>query len=139
MDFGGINYLAVFVATIASFAFGAVWYMTNAKPWMKAAALSESDIKGPDGKQDPTPFIFSFLCELVMAFMLAGIIGHLDAPVNVKYALISALFVWVGFVATTQIVNHRYQMKPWSLTIIDAGHWLGVLLIQGLVIGLFGV
>jgi hypothetical protein len=36
------------------------------------------------------------------------------------------------------IINHRYQGQKWSLTIIDGGYLLGVLLLQGVVIGLFG-
>jgi len=49
------------------------------------------------------------------------------------------LFVWAGFIAAPMIVNHRFQGSPWMLTLIDAGHWLGVLIVMGLVIGLFGV
>jgi hypothetical protein len=30
-------------------------------------------------------------------------------------------------------------MKPWSLTIIDAGHYLVVLLAQGAIIGWWGI
>ena len=36
MEFAGLNYIAVFVAAIASLAFGAVYYMTLAKPRMAA-------------------------------------------------------------------------------------------------------
>ena len=37
------------------------------------------------------------------------------------------------------VVNHGFQGAKASLTLIDSGHWLGVLLVQGLVIELFGV
>ena len=53
--------------------------------------------------------------------------------------LISALVVYLGFVLTTLVTNHGFQGNKPSLTLIDGLHWLGVLLIQGLVIGLFGV
>ena len=46
--------------------------------------------------------------------------------------------VALGFVVTTLSVNHRYQGFGWGLTAIDAGHWLGVLLIMGALIGWFG-
>ena len=36
------------------------------------------------------------------------------------------------------LVNHRFQGQGWKLTLIDAGHWLGVLLVMGAVLGLFG-
>ena len=45
---------------------------------------------------------------------------------------------WLAFVATTVVVNNAYQGRARLLTIIDCGHWLVVLLLQGLVIGLFG-
>jgi hypothetical protein len=66
------------------------------------------------------------------------VVGHLG-DVTVGRSLLSALFLWIGFVLTTMLVNHRFQGARWSLTAIDGGHWLGVLLVMGLVIGLFGV
>ena len=36
MVFGGINYIAVLVAAVAAFAFGAVYYMALSGPWMAA-------------------------------------------------------------------------------------------------------
>ncbi|MGE0844762.1 MAG: DUF1761 domain-containing protein [Flavobacteriaceae bacterium] len=136
MAFAGISYIAVLVAAVASFAFGAAYYMTLARPWMRAAGLDEERVKRD---RSPLPFAISFVGELLMAFMLAGVVGHLSTGVTLANALVSALFVWGGFVATTMTINHRYQMQPWSLTFIDGGHWLGVLLVQALVIGLMGV
>ena len=43
-----------------------------------------------------------------------------------------------GFVLTSMIMNHSYEGMKWSLTLIDSLHLLGVLLIQGVVTGLFG-
>lgn len=127
-----VNYIAILVAAVAGFAFGAVWYMALAKPWMAAAGLAERP------KPKPAPFLIAFAAQLVMAWMLAGALGHLG-DVSVVAGLITAALIWVGFVATTMIVNHRFQGAKWSLTLIDAGHWLGVLLVMGVVLGLFGV
>lgn len=78
--------------------------------------------------------------QLVMAFILAGLIGHLGPDqVTVTNSVISAAIVWAGFVLTSMLVNHRYQGSCMSHSVIDGAHWLGVLLIQGLVIGLFGL
>lgn len=135
MEFGGINYLAVGIAAVASFIFGSIWYGTLGKVWMKAAGLTEEDTK-----PKPLIFILTFLCQLIMAWVLAGLIGHLgENQVTLPNALISALFVWAGFVLVPVIVNYGFQGKPVMLTIVDGGHWLGVLLAQAIVIGLFGV
>jgi hypothetical protein len=53
--------------------------------------------------------------------------------------VISALFAWAGFVLTTSIVNNAFSGRRYALTAIDAGHWLIVLVLMGVVIGGFGV
>lgn len=135
MEFVGINYLAIGAAAVTSFIFGALWYGTLGKVWMTAAGLSEEDTK-----PKPLIFVMTFVCQLVMAWVLAGLVGHLgENQVTLSNAIISALFVWVGFVLVPVIVNYGFQGKPIMLTIVDGGHWLGVLLVQATVIGLIGV
>jgi hypothetical protein len=102
---------------------------------MKAAR-----IKPEEAKMEPSLFITSFVAELIMAWVLAGVIGHLGAgQVTFWNGVVSGAFIWLGFMATTVAVNQRYEGFGWDLTLIDAGHWLGVALIMGGVIGLFGV
>ncbi len=138
MAFAGLNFWAIAAAAAASFLFGGVWYGLLAKPWMAALGKSEADIKA--GRPMPLLFGITIVAQLIMAWVLAGILGHLGSnQVTVRNGLISALFIWVGFVVTTLAVNHGYQGSKWSLTAIDGGHWLGVLLIQGSIIGLMGV
>ncbi len=136
MTFSGISYLAVLVAAIAGFLVGMVWYGILGERWMAALGKSKDELL-PDGKPPIATMAISFVSELVMAWMLAGVIGHIDA-VTVSGGIITAFFVWLGFVATTQLVNHRYGRYPLSLTAIDAGHWLAVLVAMGIVIGLMG-
>ncbi len=133
MAFAGISYLAVLVAAAGGFAFGALWYTVLGKQWMAAIGKTKDEVK-----PHPLPFIVAAACQLFMAWSLAGVVGHLG-EVTVSQALIAAFFVWAGFVLTTMMVNHRFQSASWSLTVIDAAHWLGVLLVMALVIGLFGV
>ena len=138
MVFAGINYLAVIVAAVASFAFGSVYYMTLGKAWKAALGKTEAELKG-GGKMSPLPFVIAALAQMIMAYFLAGMMGHLGAEaISVTKGLITAFFVWLGFVITAMAVNHAFQGAKRALTLIDGGHWFGVLLIQGLVIGLFG-
>jgi len=137
MAFAGLNYVAVLVAAVAGFAVGAAWYSVLGARWMEAARLTKDDL-ARDGFAAKLPFVLAALCHLVMAFMLAGMMGHVGR-VDVTGGLISAFFVWFGFVLTTMTVSHRFQNARWFLTVIDGGHWLGALLVQGAVIGAFGV
>ena len=130
MMFDGINLIAVAAAAVGAFIFGAVWYGVLGNAWMKAASLTKEQVK-----PDPVLYGLTFICQAVLAFVFAGIIYH-AGETTIRTGIISALMIWVGVVMTTQIVNHRFQGKPWSLTLIDGGHWLGVLLVQGIIIGL---
>ena len=128
-----VNWLAVIVATIAGFAVGAAWYTSLSKQWMAAIGKTREQLDA-----GPVPYVIGIAVELVMAFVLAVVIRSLFGEVNVTNGLTTAALMWVGFVLTTMILNHRYQNMPWQLTLIDGGHMLAVLLVQGLVIGLFG-
>jgi hypothetical protein len=133
MAFAGMNYLAILVAAVAAYVFGAAYYMTLSKQWLAAVGLTQPN-------RSAAPFIISFIALLVMAFVLAGSIGHLGpGNVSVKNGIISGIIVWAGFVATTVVVNNAYPGRKIMLSIIDGIHWLGVLVIQGAVIGAMGV
>ena len=139
MAFAGINYGAVLVAAVAAWLVGAGWYMALAKPWMAAQGWkSEAEMLGPSGKPSPLPFVLAFVAELVMAWVLAGVVGHLGA-VTVRNGVISGLFLWLGFVLTSTGVNYAFSKRPLKLTMIDAGHWLAVLMVMGAIIGAMGV
>jgi hypothetical protein len=141
MAFAGINYWAVLAAAVAAWIVGAAWYMALANPWMAAHGWkNKEEMLGPGGKPSAAPFVLSFLAELLMAWVLAGIIGHLGTgQVTIRNGVISGFFVWLGFVATTMVVNNAYGRRPLTMTLIDAGHWLAVLVVMGAIIGAFGV
>jgi hypothetical protein len=135
MVFAGMNYLAVVVAAVAAFAFGAVYYMSLAGQWLAAVGKTKDQLN-----KSPVPYIVTFVALLVMAWVLAGSIGHLgQGQVTLGNGIISGLFIWVGFVATTVVVNNAFGGRKLMLSLIDGIHWLGVLVIQGAVIGAMGV
>ncbi len=133
-----INYIAVVIATLAGFGLGAVWYMVLGQAWMRALGTTEAELKKEDGAGKVLPFIIALVALFVMAWMLAGLMGHLG-QVSVRGGVLAGFFVWVGFVITTMGVNHAFSGAKPMLTLIDGGHWLAVLLVMGAVIGAFGV
>jgi putative effector of murein hydrolase LrgA (UPF0299 family) len=135
MNFGSVNWIAIVVAMVASMALGFGWYMVLAKQWMGAIGKTREQI---EANASATPFIISALMQLLMAYSLALFIPGLMGVTNVTNGLIVGFHAWLGFVITSMIINHRYQGSKWSLTLIDGGYLLGVLLVQGVVIGLFG-
>ncbi|MCC6775927.1 MAG: DUF1761 domain-containing protein [Hyphomicrobiales bacterium] len=139
MAFAGINYLAVVVAAVIAWIAGAGWYMALGKPWTAALGLTSEQMaqarKRPGGN---LPFLYSLIAELLMAWVLAGVIAHLGKPTP-RLGVISAAFCWAGFVITTLVTNYSFGMRGWRLIAIDGGHWLLVLLIMGAVLGAMGI
>ena len=133
MSYLAVNWLAVVLATVASFAFGAVWYMGLSRQWLEAVGKTKEQLGA-----GYTPFIWSVVVEFVMAYFIALFTPALMGTVDIGAGVMTGLLCWLGFGLTAMIMNHRYEGMKWSLTVIDGLHLLGVLVIQGIVIGLFG-
>ena len=140
MRFAGVSYLAILTAAVAGWLFGAVWYTLLAKPWQQAAGVTAGKIK--QAQKTPAfyvPFVLAFLAQIMMAWILAGLIAHLGpGQFTVRNGIISGAFVWLGFVITTMAVNNGFAGRDWRLLLIDGGHWLAVLLLMGAILGAFG-
>ena len=134
MMLAGTNYLAILIAAAVAYLFGAAYYGFMAKPWMKAARINPED-----AKMSAPLLITGFICELVMAWVISGVIAQTrGGEITVLSGMATTFFLWLGLMATVTAVNQRYEGYGWDLTVIDAGHWLGVALIMGAVIGWFG-
>jgi Protein of unknown function (DUF1761) len=143
MTFAGINYLAILIAAVAGWLAGAVYYMALGKQWVAAQGSTMEAFKARQAALKGTfaawlPFALAFLANLVMAWVLAGMVGHMGS-VTIRSAVISALFAWAGFIVTTILVNNAFSGRRYALTAIDAGHWLFALIVMGVVIGWMGV
>jgi hypothetical protein len=141
MTFAGINYLAVLVAAAAAWLGSAAWYISLGKIWM--AALGKTPQQMAENRARPgawLPFLYAFIADIVIAWMLAGVLGHLGpGQVTLRNGVISAAFLWFGFVLTTMAVNYSFSGRDIKLLLIDAGNWLLALLVAGAVVGGIGV
>ena len=136
------NWLAILLAAVAAWMFGALYYGLLAKPWVAALGRTMEEFKAEQAAKIGTlagtaPFILSFVAELVMAGVLSGIIVHVGI-FTLRAGIISGVLCWFGFVLTTLSVNYAYGGRRPMLTIIDAAHWLGVLVIMGAILGWMG-
>ncbi len=137
-----VNYLAVFVAAVAGFMIGFVWYLPQVfgTKWMKVLGTPMTGMKpeGMGGKM-----AISFLSALVSAIVLSFIITIAIAwkvssgvtPDLLMTGMITGFWVWLGFLATSLVDPVLWQNKPWSLWGINAGYWLVRLVVMGGIIG----
>ncbi|MDA5092924.1 DUF1761 domain-containing protein [Aliiroseovarius sp. KMU-50] len=128
--------LSVLVAAIAAYAFGSVWYMSLAKPWMAASGVTVGKDGRPMNAGDPKPYIVAF----IMALLVAGMMRHIFTMAGIDSAgkgLITGLGLGL-FVAAPWIVNNvMFSDRSKSLIWIDGGYAAGGCAVAGLVLGLF--
>lgn len=135
MVYFDVNWLGIVLGTIASMALGMAWYMALGKPWMAALGKTEEDIKAGG---TVSPFVWAALAQFVMAYFIAKLTPVVMGELTWVTGMMMGAHVWVGFIITSMVLNHRYQGMKWSLTLIDGGYLLGVVLVQGVVLGLAG-
>ena len=115
MSFSGVNYLAVLVAAVAGFAFGAAWYMALSRVWLGAVGLTREQLN----RRSPVPFILSFVALLVMGWVLAGMLGHFGAgQVTVRNGIVSGLLLGGLYAAAASGLSVSFGM----LDIVNIAH-----------------
>ena len=138
MRFAGVNYLAVVIAAVVAWLAGAGWYTAFGKSWMAALGLTPEKMQ--EAKSQPgayLPFVYAFIANLIMAWVLAGVLFHIGA-LSLRRGVISAALCWLGFVITTMWVNNSFARRDRRLLAIDGGYWLIALLLMGAIIGAMG-
>jgi hypothetical protein len=125
-----LNYGAVFVAALAYFVVGAIWYMAFGKQWQRGLGITV------EGNPNPIIFVFTYVGYLVMVLGLAyiGLYAGVDtAGEGIGLGLLGAL----ALVTPVLVVNGMYQRKAWIVTWIDTGNAVIGLSVAGLILGIW--
>ncbi|GLR17940.1 DUF1761 domain-containing protein [Portibacter lacus] len=131
-----INYLAVIAGGIAAWVIGSLWYspLLFGKAWQKELGMTDDDLKGAN-----MPLIFgtSLLLMIIMAFGIAPIIAAHGDDMAWHHGMFHGLMVGLMFIATSIGINYLYQRKSIKLFLIDAAYQILIVVIAGLIIGLW--
>ena len=126
-----VNWLAVIAAALSMFVIGGLWYgPLFAKPWQKAAGLSDDQLKAGN-----MPLIFgaAFVLSLLMAANLAFFVNGLPLGTTVLYALAAGLG-WAAFGLSTVAL---FERRPLSYHLINGGYLTISFVVMGLILGLW--
>ncbi|HJS45021.1 MAG TPA: DUF1761 domain-containing protein [Rhizomicrobium sp.] len=126
-------FIAILVAGLAGWIFGAIWYTALGKPWQRAQGLNPDDCK--DKKMPMAPMVASFLVAVVMSAVLYHLLTGLGV-MGLMPAAIAGLTLGAGLLLTAILVNNMFQQRSFTLTLIDGGHWTLALAIEAVVISL---
>lgn len=130
-----INYLAIFVATLAAFAPGALWHTRLCgKRWVMELGCTEEQLK--QGASVTRIFATCLALTFVMALGLA-FNWHAEDPgsLNWRVGLYHGFLIGLFFVAPSTGINYLYQRKSLMLWLIDARYQVVFLALMGAIIG----
>jgi hypothetical protein len=126
------NYAAVFIAAIAYWLLGAVWYgVLFSKPWM---ALEKMTIEQAQSMNPVLPYVITFVLNLLIAYALAQICIWRNANTLGRGASVGVL-LWLGFVGPITFTTYMYEMRPKELFAINEFYPLAGLVLMGAIIG----
>lgn len=114
-------FLSVIIAAVANFAFGAVWYMSLARPWIAASGVEVGEDGQPANNAYPIPYITSFIAAVLVAGMMRHVFALSAIDTFGEGALAGfgiGLFLVTPWVATF----YGFGGKPRNLLLIDGGY-----------------
>lgn len=114
--FGDLNWLAIVVATIAWFAFSAIWYSVPplSKAWASAARVDTSG--------DGPPLALLFIPTLIGYFVTTVVIGLIASGIgadSLTDGLVLGVVLGIGFGMVGALVNQVYEGKGNSYFLIN--------------------
>jgi hypothetical protein len=131
-----MQYVAVIVAAVVAYGFGAFWYIRMSGPWIAAAGIPVGPDGKPQGSRNPLPFIVGFVAELIVAGMMRHIFAM--AQLNSLLEGIMGGFGIGAFLITPWVaMNYAFAARPYKLTALDSVNAIVGCTLMGIVLVLF--
>ena len=133
-----VDFMAVIVAAVASMVVGFLWYspLVLGKPWMKLKGYNSESLKKAQQEMGKL-YGLSFLAALVTAFVLFHVItisqNFYGFP-KLQTGLMTAFWMWVGFILPVQLADEIFGGKKWGLFTINTGYQLAAIISMAVVI-----
>lgn len=133
MDAGplaGINWLAVVVAAVSTFALGALWYgPLMGKAWMRLSGMTEEKVAAASmGRIFGSAFVLQFITAVALALFIGP-----DAGVGV--GVFAGFMAGALFVSTALGVIYLFEQRPFGLWAIDASYQILGFSLMGAILG----
>lgn len=133
MDLSTLNYFAIFVAALATFLIGGIWYspLLFSNIWMKENGFTEEELKGANMAKI---FGITFILELIIAFNLAAFLGEEQ---SLSWGIGAGALAGIGWVAASFGVTYLFERKSMKLFLINAGFHVIAFIVMGAILGVW--
>jgi hypothetical protein len=134
-----INFTAVVLAALANMVIGMLWYgPLFGKKWQELMGFTRESMKSMKMTAGQA-IVGGCVTALIMSYILAhdafvwgAFFGTSVTPF--VFALQLAFWIWLGYVATTQVGVVLWEGRPWKLFFLNAGNMLVSLIAMSLIL-----
>ncbi|MGB1286672.1 MAG: DUF1761 domain-containing protein [Aggregatilineales bacterium] len=131
-----LNIVAILIAAAVEVVIGAVWF--NApfafnKPWLAGIGKTAEQVAED---ASPISIVAAIVGALITALILAIFLQWMGVDTLINGALVGVLIA-LGFSANTAFIKDRFETRPVSLSLINAGHDVVILGLMGAILGAF--
>lgn len=134
-----VNYWAVLAAAVLNMALGALWFgPLFSKAWMREGGFTQGTMDEAMKKGIAKSYALMAVGSLVMACTLAHAIvlwNTYAQSAGVVPGLMTAFWVWLGFVMPVTIGVVLWEGKSWMYWLITYGYYLVGMLLMGALLG----
>lgn len=134
-----IKYPAVIVAALVHYLLGGLWYspLLFANKFIQIIGwtpqqIAEMQAQGPPVKE----LVIALVTSLVLVYILAHVVQYTKAK-NWRGGLETGFWLWLGFVATTQLATVIFEKRPLGLYLINIGYQLVGCMLAGVILAVW--
>ena len=130
-DLSSLNYVAIVVAIVATYALGALWYspIGFGKMWMDELGKTQEQLGSP-----VKPMLVSFATGALTVVSMALLMSLVPEP-NWSRGLCIGGLVGVGFIATAMASDYAFCGYSMRFYLIQTGYRVVYALIMGVILG----
>ena len=132
-----INYAAVLVAAIVHFILGGLWYgVIFASKFVEIIGWTPAQLEQIAAQSHWSQYAVAFVTSLVLVYILAHFVQYTGAK-GVTGGMQTGFWLWLGFVATTQLATVIFEQRKLGLYVLNVGYQLVACLICGAILAVW--
>jgi uncharacterized protein DUF1761 len=136
-----VNYLAVLVAAVASFALGGLWYgPLFGKQWAALMGWSKEAMEAAKAQGMAKGYALTAVGSLVMAFVLSHTVIFAMAFLGssgVWAGIMTGFWNWLGFVAPVTLGSVLWEGKSWKLWTLNNAFYIVSMCVMGVILAVW--
>jgi len=133
-----IKYPAVVVAALVHYILGGLWYspLLFGNKFLQIVAWTPQQIAQMQTKSPAKELAIALVTSLVLVYVLAHFVHYTKAK-TAWGGIETAFWLWLGFIATTQLATVLFEQRPLGLYLINVGYQLVGCALAGVILAVW--